>query len=206
MYMLWHCAGCLNIYKWMSSTSQLFIISSSLQTLTGTFESRNLGFLILFGRGLYIFNWSNYLCKCLDKGLQNWPKITHLRLLSCRDDLVIKAGSEAGAMLVDGLGDGVMLEAPTQDFDFLRTTSFNMLQGCRMRNTKTVCSCTFWRIFQKLSNQGVKLMYFVWRIGHVQIQWSAHTYHLPTLIVLQLTEWQWERCHLALGAKSQRPL
>jgi len=58
----------------------------------------------------------------------------------CRDELVIKAGSEAGAMLVDGLGDGVFLEAADQDFDFLRSTSFGMLQGCRMRNTKTVSS------------------------------------------------------------------
>lgn len=57
-----------------------------------------------------------------------------------RDDLVISAGSEAGALLVDGLGDGVFLEAPDHDFEFLRTTAFGMLQGCRMRNTKTVCS------------------------------------------------------------------
>ena len=58
----------------------------------------------------------------------------------CRDDLVIGAGSNAGALLVDGLGDGILLEAPDQDFDFLRNTSFNLLQGCRMRNTKTVWS------------------------------------------------------------------
>ncbi|KAJ7001954.1 hypothetical protein NC653_012127 [Populus alba x Populus x berolinensis] len=45
-----------------------------------------------------------------------------------RDDLVIGA---------DGLGDGVLIEAPDQDFDFLRNTSFDLLQGCRMRNTKT---------------------------------------------------------------------
>lgn len=51
---------------------------------------------------------------------------------------MIHAGTYAGALLVDGLGDGVMLEAPDQDFDFLRNTSFNLLQGCRMRNTKTV--------------------------------------------------------------------
>lgn len=59
---------------------------------------------------------------------------------ACRDDLVIGAGTNAGALLVDGLGDGVLLEAPDKDFDFLRNTSFNLLQGCRMRNTKTVCS------------------------------------------------------------------
>lgn len=55
-----------------------------------------------------------------------------------RDDLVIGAGTNAGALLVDGLGDGILLEAPDQDFEFLRNTSFNLLQGCRMRNTKTV--------------------------------------------------------------------
>ena len=62
----------------------------------------------------------------------------NLTPFSFRDDLVIGAGSNAGALLVDGLGDGVLLEAPDKDFDFLRNTSFNLLQGCRMRNTKTV--------------------------------------------------------------------
>ncbi|KZV34576.1 GcpE [Dorcoceras hygrometricum] len=61
----------------------------------------------------------------------NFPEKVH------RDDLVIGAGANAGALLVDGLGDGILLEAPDQDFDFLRNTSFNLLQGCRMRNTKT---------------------------------------------------------------------
>lgn len=55
-----------------------------------------------------------------------------------RDDLVIGAGTNAGALLVDGLGDGILLESPDQEFEFLRDTSFNLLQGCRMRNTKTV--------------------------------------------------------------------
>ena len=55
-----------------------------------------------------------------------------------RDDLVIGAGANAGALLVDGLGDGVLLEAPDQDFDFLRNTSFNLLQGCRMSHAHRV--------------------------------------------------------------------
>nr|ABB78087.1 (E)-4-hydroxy-3-methyl-but-2-enyl diphosphate synthase [Ginkgo biloba] len=69
----------------------------------------------------------------------NFPVIHHLEFPAGthRDDLVINAGSEAGALLVDGLGDGLLLEAPDQDFDFLRNTSFGLLQGCRMRNTKT---------------------------------------------------------------------
>ncbi|XP_059429620.1 4-hydroxy-3-methylbut-2-en-1-yl diphosphate synthase (ferredoxin), chloroplastic [Corylus avellana] len=69
----------------------------------------------------------------------NLPVIHHIQFPNGihRDDLVISAGTYAGALLVDGLGDGVLLEAPDKDFDFLRNTSFNLLQGCRMRNTKT---------------------------------------------------------------------
>ncbi|KAJ8616003.1 hypothetical protein MRB53_035375 [Persea americana] len=69
----------------------------------------------------------------------NFPVIHHMQFPEGihRDDLVIGAGSNVGALLVDGLGDGLFLEAPDQDFDFLRNTSFNLLQGCRMRNTKT---------------------------------------------------------------------
>ncbi|XP_073222600.1 4-hydroxy-3-methylbut-2-en-1-yl diphosphate synthase (ferredoxin), chloroplastic [Cicer arietinum] len=69
----------------------------------------------------------------------NFPVIHHIQFPNGihRDDLVIGAGSHAGALLVDGLGDGLLLEAADKDFDFLRNTSFNLLQGCRMRNTKT---------------------------------------------------------------------
>eukprot|EP01024_Parvocaulis_polyphysoides_P012080 TRINITY_DN14310_c0_g1_i11.p1 TRINITY_DN14310_c0_g1~~TRINITY_DN14310_c0_g1_i11.p1 ORF type:complete len:744 (-),score=153.62 TRINITY_DN14310_c0_g1_i11:169-2118(-) len=54
-----------------------------------------------------------------------------------RDEIIIKSGSELGGLLVDGLGDGVMLECETEDLEFLRLTSFGLLQGCRMRNIKT---------------------------------------------------------------------
>eukprot|EP00475_Leptophrys_vorax_P043067 TRINITY_DN8171_c0_g1_i2.p1 TRINITY_DN8171_c0_g1~~TRINITY_DN8171_c0_g1_i2.p1 ORF type:complete len:602 (-),score=68.08 TRINITY_DN8171_c0_g1_i2:225-1787(-) len=67
------------------------------------------------------------------------PVIHHLAFEQgvSKDDLVLQAGAEAGALLVDGLGDGVLLQAPGHDMEFLRNTSFGMLQGCRMRNTKT---------------------------------------------------------------------
>jgi (E)-4-hydroxy-3-methylbut-2-enyl-diphosphate synthase len=54
-----------------------------------------------------------------------------------KDELILRIGSEAGALLVDGLGDGVMVSASGIKLDVLRQTSFNLLQGCRMRSTKT---------------------------------------------------------------------
>lgn len=79
------------------------------------------------------------LFEYLSDNSMNFPVLHHMQFPSGihRDDLVIGAGANVGALLVDGLGDGLLLEAPDQDFDFLRNTSFNLLQGCRMRNTKT---------------------------------------------------------------------
>lgn len=33
-----------------------------------------------------------------------------------------------GALMVDGLGDGLVVECATEDTDYLRTTSFGLLQ------------------------------------------------------------------------------
>lgn len=67
------------------------------------------------------------------------PVIHHLAYPEgvSKDDLVLQSGAEAGALLVDGLGDGILLDAPSHEMEFIRNTSFGMLQGCRMRNTKT---------------------------------------------------------------------
>jgi (E)-4-hydroxy-3-methylbut-2-enyl-diphosphate synthase len=69
------------------------------------------------------------------------PVIHHIVFSSSatyhRDELVIKTGSWVGGLLVDGLGDGALIEAPHEELEFLRTTSFGLLQGSRMRNTKT---------------------------------------------------------------------
>nr|QBP34357.1 plastid 4-hydroxy-3-methylbut-2-en-1-yl diphosphate synthase precursor [Ulva prolifera] len=54
-----------------------------------------------------------------------------------RDEIVITTGSEIGGLLCDGLGDGILLDVPSEDVDYLRTTSFGLLQGSRMRNVKT---------------------------------------------------------------------
>ena len=53
------------------------------------------------------------------------------------DTIIMTTGTEMGALLVDGLGDGVLVECAGQDLGTLRSLSFNLLQGSRMRNTKT---------------------------------------------------------------------
>jgi len=67
------------------------------------------------------------------------PVVHHIRFGAgaSRDEIVINTGSWVGGLLVDGMGDGALIEAPHEELDFLRTTSFGLLQGSRMRNVKT---------------------------------------------------------------------
>lgn len=57
------------------------------------------------------------------------------------NELALEMGTKVGSLLTDGDGDGVLIEQVGDkkhfSVDFLRTTSFSLLQGSRMRNTKT---------------------------------------------------------------------
>jgi (E)-4-hydroxy-3-methylbut-2-enyl-diphosphate synthase len=52
----------------------------------------------------------------------------------------LELGTKIGSLLTDGNGDGILIEQVGDtnfSVDFLRNTAFSLLQGCRMRNTKT---------------------------------------------------------------------
>lgn len=57
------------------------------------------------------------------------------------NELALQMGTNIGALLNDGNGDGILVEQignpDAFSVDYLRKTSFSLLQGSRMRNTKT---------------------------------------------------------------------
>lgn len=53
-----------------------------------------------------------------------------------QENMLIHASAELGSLLCDGLGEGVCIKAGF-NLDFLRKTSLNILQACRMRSSKT---------------------------------------------------------------------
>ena len=69
--------------------------------------------------------------------------VIHLYQTSDSDsnELALQIGTRVGSLLTDGMGDGIMIEQIGEDksfgLDFIRKTSFSLLQGCRMRSTKT---------------------------------------------------------------------
>lgn len=64
------------------------------------------------------------------------PVVLHFTYSCSQEDLTLLASMECGALLCDGLGDGLWLEGPYPT-DFLRQLSFSILQAARMRMSKT---------------------------------------------------------------------
>lgn len=70
-----------------------------------------------------------------EKGLKT-PIILDFSYDCSLEDLVIQASAEMGALLADGIGEGICLRTP-HDPGMIRHLSFNLLQGVRMRTIKT---------------------------------------------------------------------
>ncbi len=64
------------------------------------------------------------------------PVILNFNYTCSKEDLTIACGAEYGALLADGLGEGVWIEGP-YELPFLRALSLNILQAARMRIFKT---------------------------------------------------------------------
>ncbi|KAL7543041.1 hypothetical protein ACHAWF_007314 [Thalassiosira exigua] len=69
------------------------------------------------------------------------PAIHHYKTTAGdSNELALELGTKVGSLLTDGNGDGILVEQVGEtnfSVDFLRNTGFSLLQGCRMRNTKT---------------------------------------------------------------------
>ena len=64
------------------------------------------------------------------------PVLLNFQYDCSQEDFLIHAPAECGALLCDGLGEGLYLEGPYES-NFLRQVSFGILQAARMRSFKT---------------------------------------------------------------------
>lgn len=80
-------------------------------------------------RSRHFFEW-------LQENKIEVPVLLNFSYECSKEDLIIQSAAECGALLCDGLGDGIWLEGP-YEIDFLRNLSFNILQAARMRTSKT---------------------------------------------------------------------
>jgi (E)-4-hydroxy-3-methylbut-2-enyl-diphosphate synthase len=111
---------------------------ASFYNVFATMGAKVAGILIAVPSDTSRVHASRRVFQLLSEQKSELPAIHYLALdPKDKDDLILRAGSEAGALLVDGLGDGIAISAPSFDLDMIRKTSFNLLQGSRMRSVKT---------------------------------------------------------------------
>lgn len=82
------------------------------------------------------FHYSRHFFDWLQAQKIQIPVIISFHYDCSKEDLIIHSAAEYGALLCDGLGDGIWIDAP-YDIEFLRNLSFNILQSARMRTFKT---------------------------------------------------------------------
>ena len=117
--------------------------SESDEMLAELMETPNIDVVLLdVKEGLSRLHASRRLFALLRREASELSVVHHLRVPqgTKKDELALSLGMRAGALLGDGLGDGLLVEPDDHsDFDlnYLRETSFALLQGSRMRNTKT---------------------------------------------------------------------
>ena len=92
--------------------------------------------MIILGPTIHRLYYARQFFEWLQERKLLIPVILNFHYSCTKEDLVIRAGAEYGALLCDGLGEGVWLEGP-YEMAFLRQLSFNILQAARMRTSKT---------------------------------------------------------------------
>ena len=99
------------------------------------------GIVILTKPGISRVHSSRRFMEYLQGTGSTLPVVHHLVFdeTTPEEQLVIVGSCDVGALLMDGLGDGILLESRNPDIpiSYLRSTSFGMLQGSRMRMVKT---------------------------------------------------------------------
>ncbi|MCH9626634.1 MAG: 4-hydroxy-3-methylbut-2-en-1-yl diphosphate synthase (ferredoxin) [Chlamydiales bacterium] len=86
-------------------------------------------------RANYVHNGRRFFNWLYANNLQT-PVILQFAYTCEEEDLVIQASAEHGSLFCDGVGEGICLEAP-HALKTLRSLSFAILQGSRMRQSKT---------------------------------------------------------------------
>ena len=119
----------------LSKISEIAYIKDGNPTIWKGVIKRNLRFILLeltkspLHQGRQFFEW-------IQKKKADLPVILVANYPLPKKDVVIHASAEIGALLADGIGEGIMLKTNLPKEQVV-SLSFAILQGCRMRNTKT---------------------------------------------------------------------
>jgi (E)-4-hydroxy-3-methylbut-2-enyl-diphosphate synthase len=127
-----HLEFCLDETKLALDNSELPEIIKRLVILCANANQLNIGFSALTHNPLLAYR---ILAKFLDD--LPFPAVLHLRHVATTWPRQLDASVQLGGLLLDGLGDSVQIMAPTENPKTILNLSFGILQGARIRTSKT---------------------------------------------------------------------
>ena len=78
-----------------------------------------------------------FICELAKKDTKNPIVLTYEDTEGDNEKFQLNVSSNAGAMLIDGIGDGIWIKNSNQSTQFINSTSFGILQATRTRISKT---------------------------------------------------------------------
>jgi len=126
-----HCASLCD-----AEPGQVVVVADEPESEWKRIELLSPPFILLKSSGLSRVRYARKFFSWLRERELSIPVILNFAYDGEWNDVVIRASAECGALLCDGLGEGVLLEG-SYSIDLLRDLSFAILQGARMRSVKT---------------------------------------------------------------------
>jgi len=102
----------------------------------GALKELNVALILLRPKAEQRVHFSRRFFDWLKESQIEVPVLLNFVYSCSKEELIIEASAECGALLCDGLADGLCLEGP-YELSFLREFSFNILQAARRRLIKT---------------------------------------------------------------------
>lgn len=81
--------------------------------------------------------YRKFICELAKKDTKNPIILTYEDTEGDNEKFQLNVSSNAGAMLIDGIGDGIWIKNSNQSTQFINSTSFGILQATRTRISKT---------------------------------------------------------------------
>ncbi len=127
-----HLEFCLDETHLALDNPELPKLIKCLVTLSANANQLNLGFSALSHKPQLAYQ---ILAKILND--LHFPAVLHLRHIATTWPRQLDASVQLGGLLLDGLGDSLQIMAPTEKPKMILSLSFGILQGARIRTSKT---------------------------------------------------------------------
>ena len=85
----------------------------------------------------YTASLRNFFIQMIENKIENPVILKYSNQSTSKDEFIINSSADLGSIIIDGFGDGILIENSNFSSEFVNQTAFGILQACRLRFSKT---------------------------------------------------------------------